>query len=396
MKFALVSGVLPPSSSGQSMMLHRLLAGFDPSGYCLLTRSFLGLSPDDPAYTQRLPAPYHSLDDSPVTREPLWWRRLKTFGRLFARARRLAAIVQQEACEAIVVCSGDLLDLPAAFLASRRLGLPCYVYVFDDYRHHSYGALRWFARWAEPWCLRRAAGVVVINEFLRDELLRRHGPLPVTLIRNPCSLHLAPPGAFRPIPANGEIRIVFTGAIYEAHYDAFRHLLAAFQLLPGRNFRLHLYTAVAPADLARHGIAGPIVHHGHQRLDAMPAIQQQADLLFLPLAFASPYPELIRTTSPSKMGEYMAAARPILVHSPRDSYLAWYFRQHGCGLVVDAPDPAALAAALARLVDAPALQSQLAGQARALAAAHFDLAAIRAQFAGLLGAKLLPHADRAP
>src|SRR5205823_2319116 len=87
-----------------------------------------------------------------------------------------------------------------------------------------------------------------------------------------------------------EKRIVYTGAVYEAHYDAFRNLVRAIELLGREDVRLHLYTAQTPGELAEVGIKGPVVVHGHVAASAVPAIQKQADVLFLPLAFDSPYP----------------------------------------------------------------------------------------------------------
>ena len=48
--------------------------------------------------------------------------------------------------------------------------------------------------------------------------------------------------------------------------------------------------------------------------------------------------KVIETTSPSKLPEYLAAGRPILIHAPSDSYIAWYGKTHKCAEVVDTPD----------------------------------------------------------
>ena len=122
------------------------------------------------------------------------------------------------------------------------------------------------------------------------------------VIHNPCDL-----SEYETIPNdefNGdshEVKIVYTGAVYGAQCDAIRNLLAAIELLDQLNVKLHLYTAQSSRSLAKMGIQGPVVYHKHQALSAMPDIQQQADLLFLPLSFNSPYPvEVIRTSAPGK------------------------------------------------------------------------------------------------
>ncbi|HYE16131.1 MAG TPA: hypothetical protein VD968_16960, partial [Pyrinomonadaceae bacterium] len=119
-------------------------------------------------------------------------------------------------------------------------------------------------------------------------------------------LHFGAPEPFEPRP-DGEVRIVYTGAIYEAHYDAFRNLLAALERLGRPEVKLHAYTTQRAEEMAGRGIGGPaVVFHPHLSVAEMPGVQRRADLLFLPLAVESPYPDLVRTSAPVKFGEYLA------------------------------------------------------------------------------------------
>ena len=75
----------------------------------------------------------------------------------------------------------------------------------------------------------------------------------------------------------------------------------------------------------------------------VPAILSAASFLYLPLGFDTGIPEVIRTASPAKLGDYLRSGRPILAHVPGDSFVAHFCRQYGCALVVDKPDVDALA-----------------------------------------------------
>ena len=86
-------------------------------------------------------------------------------------------------------------------------------------------------------------------------------------------------------------------------------------------------------------------------------------MLFLPLAFDSPYPAVARTSAPAKMAEYLTARRPILVHAPADSFVSSYFRPHSCGVVVDEVDPIALAQALERVIGDSELRKRVCAAA---------------------------------
>lgn len=385
MKFALVSHVLPPGWSGQAMVLYRLLSGLEPETYCLLSReSYDGAE----GFSKKLPTRYYRLKPEFLTRGgrlSRWRERLGVLTGLAGRAVRIARIARRERCDAIVACTGNLLDLPAAYLASRALRVRYYPYLFDDYVEQWVGERkRWLAGRLAPYLLRGAAGVIVPNEFMRAEVRRRYG-VAATIVRNPCdlaayeSLELAEP-AF----AGEEVRIVYTGAVYEANYDAFRNLAAALGRLDAPA-RVHIYTAQPQEVLTAAGIAGPVAVHPHVPVSEAPRIQGEAHLLFLPLAFESPYPRVIRTSAPGKMGEYLAAGRPILVHAPTDSFVAWYFREHGCGLVVSEREPQRLAAALASLLADPVKRSELAARARERAEADFDAAQARAAFLDVVG-----------
>lgn len=392
-KVAVMSEYLPPAPtwSGQASVLYRLLDGVGRDKYCLLSRVDFD-SPEHRSSPRRLPAPYHHLGNA-IGQSPerargveRWSIRARRgFGILRAVALGVAA-VRRERCGALVVAPDRVEDLPVGLAISRLSGTRFYPWLFDDY------ATKWtrprekaFARRAEPLLLKRSAGIIVPNEYLGDELRRRHG-VEATVVRNPCDApaferHRAEnvDGLRRPAA------VVFTGAVYHAHYGAFRDLLEAIEISGAGVARLHLYTASDPALLAHHGVSGPIDFHAHVPAAAVPRIQQQADVLFLPLAFDSPYPDVVRTSAPAKMAEYLAAGRPILVHAPADSFLSGYFRRHGCGVVVDQSDPAALAQALQRLLGDAGLRERVCTAAWERARADFHPHQARAALAKLVG-----------
>jgi glycosyltransferase involved in cell wall biosynthesis len=189
-----------------------------------------------------------------------------------------------------------------------------------------------------------------------------------------------------PKNGNGEITIVYTGAVYSAHFDAFRQLLAALKIMNRPEVKLHIYTLDPISILREQGIDGPsVVFKEYQELEVIPRIQQQADILFLPLAFDSPFPEIIRTSAPGKMGELLAARRPILVSAPGNSFVAWYFRQHECGYVFDERDPVKLAGVIEQLIRDNDLRRRLTTHAWERARDDFSLVKARSKFAELLG-----------
>ena len=393
MKFALVSSVLPPGDSSHAAVIHRLLRDLDPESYCLITSGTDGRSSE----AGRLRGAHYYLPPAPrLTRGyrmglRLWRERVNFGVGVLARARAIGRILRRERCDAVVACTGGLevLDFPSAYLASRRTGARFYAYLLDQYGHMVTTVLgkHIFAH-LEPRLVKGAAAVIVPNELQRDDMRRRYG-IDVSVIHNPCDLaeYGGPAKADADdsaIARADERRIVYTGSIGPLHYEPFRTLLTAMARLD-RSLTLHLYTGQARARLESEGIRGPVVFHPPQPLSAMAALQQRADLLFLPLALRSKHADIVRTAAPGKMSEYLAAGRPILVHAPPDSFLARYFREHQCGVVVDRRDPAELAAAIESVLTDPALRGRLRARAWQRAEADFAIEQARRQFARLIG-----------
>ena len=391
MKFALISHVMPPSGSGQSVMLARLLGGLDPAEYCLISA---GTPVAGDAFSQSLPGRYYQLPHQTFVNRGFRYglkfvrEAINFLLGIRARGRRIAEIVEREKCSAIVACSGDVQDLPAAWLASRRTRVPFYAYYFDYYSHQFVAPeKRVLARLVEPLFIRRAVGVITTNEILTDDLRRRYG-VDSTVLHLPCDLEeyerLVSDCAENGESRSDEIRIVYTGAIYDAHFNAFRNLLRAIETLRGKDIKVHIYAAQDPAELAANGIEGPVVLHNHRPNSEMPCVQRRADILFLALAFNSPYPAIVRTAAPSKLAEYLASGRPILCHAPPDSFISWYFRKYECGVVVDEDDPARLADGIELILGDAQLCQRLIANAYERARTDFSISASRAAFAQLL------------
>jgi glycosyltransferase involved in cell wall biosynthesis len=394
MKFALVSHKVPPSGTGQSLVIYRMLQGFNPESYCLVTNE--RHNPSDPGEnpSEMLPCSYHYLPP------PYKLSRGYRFGLQRLRegvnvllvvlqyARLIAEIVKREKCEAVVACTGEVALLPAGYLASLRAGVPFYAYIFDHYSYREWDdpIAAFWARRFEPLLMKRAKGVIAVNEVLRDDLRERFG-VEATVIQNAFDMTpytTATPRDAVPHEASGEVNIVYTGAVYEAHFGAFRNLMAALRILDRPGIRLHLYTNQPDATLERENVRGPIIRHPQQSMTEMPRVQMEADILFLPLAFDSPYPDLVKTSATTKLGEYMAARRPILVHAPRDSFVSRYFRKHECGVVVDDDDPAQLAEGIELILRDSELCRRLIANAFERARTDFSISTARAAFARLL------------
>jgi glycosyltransferase involved in cell wall biosynthesis len=216
-------------------------------------------------------------------------------------------------------------------------------------------------------------GVIVPNEFLRDEIESRHG-VTASIVRNPCEHSSTDMERNHSAPQETDkTRIVYMGAVYHVNFGAFRNLISALEHLGRPKVKLQLYTAQPTEFLEAEKICGEyVVVHQHLPPKQVAKVQRSADILFMPFAFDSPVPEIVRTSAPGKFGEYLASGKPILAHVPNDSFVSWYLRKYECGLVVDRDDPLALAATIKQLLDDQDLRRSLSKNAQARARADFS------------------------
>lgn len=388
-KIAIFSRYLPPHTSGQPIVLYKILKNLRTDTYCLIST----VEPAPPTLLPRLPADYVTLAPERPIRLPRLQRLLAPVNawiRVRSRARHLAEAIRKNGCRVLVACSGDVLDLPAAHFAARDTGVPLVLYLFDYYSHQFdddrsiLGKLvSKFVRVAEERIVPSAKLVLVPNEALQEEYLERFD-VRCEVIRNPVD----PP--HEPISIDdwprdpGSIRIIYTGAVYAAQSDALANLIAALEL-GGLDVeaRLHVYTAQSQEKLNSMGLQGAERFQAVSTQDAR-RVQQEADIVFLPLSFNSPYPHIIRTSCPGKFAEYLVSGRPMLVHAPANAFVSRYCRAHQCAWVVDRNDPDEVRAALAQILSDPDQRQERIRRALARGREDFSVALAQSRFQRLI------------
>ncbi len=168
-------------------------------------------------------------------------------------------------------------------------------------------------------------------------------------------------------------------ALYSGNFgekQGLETLLEAARLLRGRGDLLFL-----------------LVGEGAARARLQAAAADLANLLFRPLVAPERLNELLNLAAvhllpqragaadlvlPSKLAGMLASGRPVVAGAAPGSGLA--AAVEGAGLLVPPGDPAALAAAVARLLDEPGLARSLGGHARRRALAEWDRTAILRRF----------------
>ena len=262
------------------------------------------------------------------------------------------SIIKREKVTGILIHPTSGNFLLTSYILHGLTGIPLYVYILDLYSAaQTYKIRKLVALGLEKTVMKVSKKVFVMSETLQNFYQRKYN-VETVLLRHPIELphDCTPISGNVSIDRNDKKSIVFTGMIYEAQLDALQNLVSAVNGLSGVEF--HIYSQRTIPKLIELGLAGRnVVHHGFVAPSETVSIQRRADILFLPMAFNSPYPDVIKTASPGKLPEYLASGTAILVHAPEDAYISWYARKYGWGLVVDKPEPLLLKEAIRDLLN---------------------------------------------
>ncbi len=379
-KALVMSACLPPMAGGSAKMMRNLLGPFPPGSLVFLRgdNPMFRLGQEDelgPADVADLPKLLRSFRlGLPSWLEYLW---------VSAIARRAAALARREKVVSIFANYPFGYYLVAAWLAARRTGLPLHVYMHSLWQETvDRAADRVMSRMFERRIFRDAMAIYVPTEAAAAHYRAKHGiearilPHAVNLEDGPIAGAAMRSGADagREVssghpsgqPAGRARTILFTGGVYSMNRDALQVMARTVEWMkatPGEpDIRLLVCAPNDPGQLARMGIGGARTEVRSVDTATAMRLQREADLLYLPLAFETPWLDEIRTVFPTKAVEYFVSGRPILLHAPADCYTVEDARRFGWALVVDSLDPAALEAGIRRLLsDAPLREKLVAG-----------------------------------
>ena len=365
----LVTHTPPPILAGTGVILRRLFRHFPKDSYVVLCSSYddinwpLGEKLPCAYYTARVPSSLGAYSRSVAIREwmgvlPAVWKAWRV-----VRRERITSILS-------VPSAGTLLLVSC--ILSIAAGVELSVYFLDLYACNKHFKLRrWLSGPIERLAIRTAKNVFVMSEALKQHYTAKYC-VETIVLPHPIELKDKVLNPSRPSAGTKDGRpavIVFTGYIYEYQIDPLQNLAMAISGMD--SVELHIYTSRSNDYLIKMGVYGKNIHYkGFVDTERIRLIQEQASILFLPMAFRPPEPAITRTASPGKLPEYLISGRPVLVHAPEYAYISWYARKYGWGLVVDQPDPELLKKGIRTLLDDSVLSGRLVGNAFKTARMH--------------------------
>ncbi|HUD70809.1 MAG TPA: glycosyltransferase [Dongiaceae bacterium] len=375
-----VNSAAPTEAVGTTIVVRRLLEHFRREEVVFLAR----------AANRHARLRVHAVH-YPVVRG--WAPRRGLRGERFTRVLAAAPMLTQGIAMALryrpVAILGVFPDdgsLLTAWLLHRVTGIPLLAYFCDLYMEDRVGD-GWEARlsrWLQPRVFRSARRLVVVNQGMADFYRERYG---IDALVVPTCINQPIPAFAPPPPHHRPFRIGYSGNVNPTRIASLRALIEALGRDPG--FEVRLFTPQPRADLERRGLRSGNASVEFVRDEATLVRRlEECDALFIPVAFdnGENTRDQLATSFGIKSYEYFLAQRPVVVHAPGDYFLTRFYRQHGCGIVVDDPAPAPVLEAFLRLREEPEVGAEMAR--RGLEALHgFEgsrvAAALRAEIGGL-------------
>lgn len=345
----LISHCVPPVPFGPSFVFLRLFKHFPKDSYVVYTTHY---EVSSSVTIGKLPCPYYYAPAHTIYSGYTRWSSIKEWLEVLPIAWKGLKIIRREKISVLLVYPTAGNFLLAAYLMHKISNVPIAIYMLDCFSAvHTYKLRKYLSGFIERVTIHGARNVFVMSEALQEYYEAKYG-ITSTLLPHPLDVAEDLDRSRNSKLPNRELQktIVFTGMIYEAQIDSIVNLVNAIKDIG--NIEFHIYSQRSSNKLVEIGITGNnVIHHGFVSQQELSKIHKDADLLFLPMAFVSPYAELIQTASPSKLPEYLASGRPILVHAPADAYISWYAKKYGWGEVVDQPDTDLLKEAVRSLLN---------------------------------------------
>ena len=356
-----VAQALPCQSSGTSVVLRRLLENFGGDEIVLLARN-----PNPHLRLESRPLHYPTITIASLpagVRGERYWRLGSLPPGIFAGLQA----VRRHRPAAILAVFPDEIALLTGYVLHRLTGLPLLAYFCDLYQEDR--THRWeahLARWLQPRVFRAASQIIAVNEGMATYYRERYGLASLCL---PACINagIAEPGE---LPSPGRSFVVgYSGNINYTRLSALRALVCAIGDNPA--YAIRYFTPQKPKFLKAHALWADNAS-AEFIPDEGKLIRRLAscDALFLPLTFdvGESSRDQLATCFGIKSYEYFLSQRPVLLQCPGDYFIARFYRQWDCGLVVDDPAAAALLAGFERLRSDHHLRDRL--MRNALRAAH--------------------------
>ena len=323
-KALIITRYFPPSAGGASMVMYNLCKYLPSENFCIISarRGDYGVV-DDNFYLNCNIIRMHWIEIIDTIKIPIFLLIYTLYLILF----KGIILIKKEKINCILGVYPSFCGILSAYILHKITRKPLIVYMHDLFsesltdKSHMSNLERKFWSSIEQKIFLSASKIFVPTERFRKHYEKR-GMENVVVFP-----HSIDPKETKTFDVDNEkLKIVFTGEVYHAHEDSVRKFIEATKYISDIDV---VFATPSNLDYLQE------VSVGFLSRDKCIDLQRSADVLFLPLAFDSPYPKEIMAVLPSKTLEYLAAGKPILAVVPKGSYVEEFIEENDVGIVVN-------------------------------------------------------------
>ncbi len=183
------------------------------------------------------------------------------------------------------------------------------------------------------------------------------------------------------------VKILYSGRIGIGITESLLEVASAIESInkEGFNVKLHIQTpSKEPGFLMQLRKFESVVINPFAKLEDLPEIFSEADILLLANDFNQEGIEYLRLSMPTKASEYMISGTPVLVYSPGETAVSELFKNNGCGICVMSQDKTELANAIQSIIEDEEQRKMISLKAVEYAKEKFDSFKVRGEFQSLI------------
>lgn len=283
-----------------------------------------------------------------------------------------------------IVCVYPTIDfLLLAYLMRKRMQIPLIVYLHDTIvESMSHSTFSRIAKLLQKKIFGLSSRIMVMSEGMKAFYQQKYG------VSTEVIPHIYPDCVNKEvIPRTSFTRRLFwSGAVYGINVEALKRVAKAAQILgvefsftTGDETTIRKSLSLPEEDRT---VSARFFESRKEYLSALKC----GGVLILALS----YPDEAKfdegelsTIFPTKTPDYLASGSPILVHCPENYFLARFFREHKCGVVISEKDPMTLAKGISKLLQSEVEASEMIANAKR-AVEYFSAEYIAAKFSKIV------------
>lgn len=329
-KILFISSWAPPQVGGPSC-LYYLLNEIDSSRYNIITSNkiFKGI-----CNSLKLECRYYYFEEGCKN-----FIFLKFFGKLikfYYSVKKTISVVCETNADLLVGVSDSGKALFITLFTSLITKKKYVLYMFDLYHGNNFGWKKnLISSLFEYILFRRATLIIVTNDMTKNYYIAKYQFCTNVFVKVVYNISPKIPIDTIDSKSSKKIDIVYTGGVYWPQYESLMQMidLVSNDTDVSNLCNLKIFTFKGSI-LADDQITCDNVDVSYCDSQDIYKVQQNADILFLPMTWVSAGIDIIKTATPAKLSDYLRVARPILVYAPDYAAVSCYLSKNNAAQIV--------------------------------------------------------------